>query len=185
MTDTEQLKRVCAEATPGPWATDYRFGEASMVVTDDVGRLPLATTALYPLAQNDTKRVEANAAFIATFDPPTVSELLTRIEVLEGERKAPFMSDELEGLAAKWPRIVHTVHVAEARAEAAEARAMALEGALRPVVDALAEEVASLRDSHTSPDGALDEIARADVERMEAIVSAALALLPQQKEAEA
>jgi hypothetical protein len=54
-----------AAYTPGPWTTDYRFGEASMVIVDDVGRLPIATTALYPLAQNNTQRVEANARLIA------------------------------------------------------------------------------------------------------------------------
>lgn len=68
MTDTEQLKRVCAEATPGPYRAE--FG------------------AIYH---------ETHAGFLFTVCPPEraedvardmndKAELLTRIEVLEGER---------------------------------------------------------------------------------------------------
>lgn len=74
--DFDKLEEVARAATQGPWATDYRFGEASMVIADDAGRMPLATTALYPLAQNRPQTVEANARHIATFDPPTVLALI-------------------------------------------------------------------------------------------------------------
>ncbi len=83
-----ELRAVAEKATQGEWATDYRYGEASMVIVDDAGRLPLASTAPYPLAQNNTQRVEANAAHIATFDPQTCLALIALLEAITQEEPA-------------------------------------------------------------------------------------------------
>lgn len=115
----QDLREKAEKATPGPWAIDYRFGEASMVVLDDPGRLPLATTALYPLAQNNTPRVEANAAYIAAASPDVVLGLIERVE---GLTKAPKVTKEnIGGLDPQDTApndIAHTLYNIEAEIDA-------------------------------------------------------------------
>ncbi len=64
--DDAELKRVAEAATPGPW--DYDAGDFSIFALETF--VPLEYT-------------EANAIFIATFDPPTVLSLLSRLSAAE------------------------------------------------------------------------------------------------------
>lgn len=111
MTDTEQLKRVCAEASkvaPGPWK--YELYHRVWDANDEALCKPFGATF---------GKIDALGLHFATFDPPTVSELLTRIEVLEGERDEAGVYTEaherLDDLARE------SVAAAEARALTAEA----------------------------------------------------------------
>jgi hypothetical protein len=64
--DDADLKRVAEAATPGPW--DYDAGDFSIFALETF--VPLEYT-------------EANATYIATFDPPTVLSLLSRLSAAE------------------------------------------------------------------------------------------------------
>ena len=93
MTDKPDLKAVCEAATPGPWeATDGWYGD------DDEGKTTVEASKPEVLADGqssiwpdgiqkmqvacteESHHPEADAAFIATFNPATVSKLLAVVE---------------------------------------------------------------------------------------------------------
>ena len=89
--DLKQFRTVARAATPGPWQNNYRFdlqpGEHPTVVGRNP-KEPGVLTVCIPWNFDDSKH-------IATFDPPTIIELLDRleeaeqrIEVLETPKKA-------------------------------------------------------------------------------------------------
>ena len=77
MTDLSALKAIADAATEGPWEQDGReglthrvFAHSRMLATDvDIAECGWG--------------VEADARFIATFDPPTVKALLAVVEAAE------------------------------------------------------------------------------------------------------
>lgn len=75
MTRLRELKEIAEKATPGPWEQDV-----DTVWADDCDHHPI----LGPDYANHTCRsgeqTVANAAHIATFDPPTVLSLLSDLE---------------------------------------------------------------------------------------------------------
>jgi hypothetical protein len=81
--DLEALKKVALEATPGPW----EFGGGSVTNWHDF-TFEMEWIANGQGEDDDgvNANVKADGEFIATFDPPTVLSLLTRIEALEAER---------------------------------------------------------------------------------------------------
>lgn len=101
--DLDALEKVARAALNGEWRTDYRFGEK--VVVKGEQRFPICDTGTAPHGQANVRRQEANAAHIATFDPPTTLRLLAalraqaeRVRVLEGALSAlivHFEGDEL------------------------------------------------------------------------------------------
>jgi hypothetical protein len=96
--DLAELKRVAREATPGPWAhlADQCVGPADGTIIAD-----------YSTCSGGDW--EADAAFIATFDPPTVLSLLDRLSKAEGEREdalrrlktAELLRDNMREIAIK------------------------------------------------------------------------------------
>lgn len=85
--DQDHMEKVCAEATEGPWSVGLRNG-SDVVRGEDSG-----CVAVIPSLKGEghgyvsARERLANAAFIATFDPPTVSSLLSErrrlVEALE------------------------------------------------------------------------------------------------------
>ena len=74
-----KARAIAAAATPGPWIHAPR----NQVYVDN-GPAPL-TVALTHIGARD--RREADAAHIATFDPPTIEAMLDAIEAAEGYLK--------------------------------------------------------------------------------------------------
>lgn len=74
--DLTHLRKVVEAATPGPWSGDTAgHGEPWEVFAHDGSD--------YELFVADCGTGMSNAAYIATFDPPTVRALLDRIERAE------------------------------------------------------------------------------------------------------
>ena len=83
MIDTNELRRLTQEATPGPWMIDY-VGVGFEVAAGE------SVIAQSQQIQGDMrhKARKANAAFIAAANPAAISELLDRLEAAEKERDA-------------------------------------------------------------------------------------------------
>lgn len=76
----DTLRKTAEAATPGPWARDG-VGVLGARESWDLGKGPARIMqAMMPWHR---ERMEANAEFIATFDPPTVLALLSRLEQAE------------------------------------------------------------------------------------------------------
>ncbi|WP_082123950.1 ead/Ea22-like family protein [Arthrobacter sp. YC-RL1] len=85
MEDLKELSRIAEAATPGPWEKyDLPVAVANSNFTihapNAVG-VPTWTTALPPEIASTLKAEDAE--FVATFDPPTVLALLSRLEQAE------------------------------------------------------------------------------------------------------
>jgi hypothetical protein len=76
--DDAELKRVAEAATPGPWA--YELDDEGCSMGWIVSPCERIVKILGDSAQQAT-----NATYIATFDPPTVLGLLSRLSAAEGE----------------------------------------------------------------------------------------------------
>lgn len=75
----DNLRKVAEAATPGPWETlggQGPFGTHAVCHRMEQG-------TLVEIAYRDAHFDKANAVHIATFDPPTVLALLTRLEQAE------------------------------------------------------------------------------------------------------
>lgn len=79
MEDLKELSRIAEAATPGPWETlggQGPFGTHAVCHRMEQG-------TLVEIAYRDAHFDKTNATHIATFDPPTVLALLTRLEQAE------------------------------------------------------------------------------------------------------
>ena len=103
MIDTGKLRAVIAKATPGEWAWETPMGEHCPWIVQGGKQAyewkPLATLGDCiedgPNPHSKAFRaVQGNAAYIATFDPPTTTALLDTIDTLSQQlaeaRKAAF-----------------------------------------------------------------------------------------------
>lgn len=79
MKDLTNLRKIAEAATPGPWETlggQGPFGTHAVCHRMEQG-------TLVEIAYRDAHFDKANAVHIATFDPPTVLDLITRLEQAE------------------------------------------------------------------------------------------------------
>lgn len=82
MTNLDTLLKVALSATPGPWkAEPYLYG-----MTGEGCRIRVTSPSTDDLHNLADDVLREDAEFIATFDPPTVLALLSRLE--QAERKA-------------------------------------------------------------------------------------------------
>lgn len=77
--DLSAIKRRLAEATPGPWRTEHKFGRPTVVKGRQ--RLPICETNTAPLGEANFRREEANAALIAA-SPADIAALVAEVERL-------------------------------------------------------------------------------------------------------
>lgn len=93
--DDEDLKRVAEAATPGPWK-----------VTKDECAACGGEWDIYDIPGGDHAKfeLEADATYIATFDPPTVLSLLSRLSAAADRERVlvealtPFADEFGEGI---------------------------------------------------------------------------------------
>lgn len=87
----QRLREVAEAATEGPWAVDgpwWHNDDAAghdmteMVTTNSIARIPVAVTVCRG-ERRDGRDRNLDMRHIATFDPPTVLELLDRLERAE------------------------------------------------------------------------------------------------------
>jgi hypothetical protein len=89
--DDAELKRVAEAATPGPWSSDRADAPgASWEVWGHDG-------SDYENFVADCRIGRANATYIATFDPPTVLGLLSRLSAAEA--KAGVLEEALRAIS--------------------------------------------------------------------------------------
>ena len=74
--DLPRLVALAKAATPGPWRTHMADDTYIISDTHDVA----AISGNY---ENDAKRMEADAAYIAAADPTTILALIGQLEVME------------------------------------------------------------------------------------------------------
>lgn len=79
-TNLDELRKVAEAATPGPWTRDG-VGVLGAREDWDLGKGPARIMAAQMPWRRE--RMEANAEHVATFDPPTVLALLSRLEQAE------------------------------------------------------------------------------------------------------
>ena len=103
--DLTKMKAVAEAATPGPWVPE-KGGRGAWIkgATGEWAALSCADT---------DDQADANATFIATFDPPTVIALLARIEALEGgwqpietaPRDGAYIKAVVTGAVGRWEHL--------------------------------------------------------------------------------
>ena len=83
-----KLRKTAAAATPGPWGADsigYAEDDVRVQVTCGAWDLAMIDASAPPeLRDTSVEQRIADAAHIATFDPPTVLAMLDVIEAAEG-----------------------------------------------------------------------------------------------------
>jgi len=83
-----RARAIAAAATPGPWGADsigYAEDDVRVQVTCGAWDLALIDESAPPeLRDTSVEQRIADAAHVATFDPPTVSAMLDVIEAAEG-----------------------------------------------------------------------------------------------------
>jgi len=99
--DIEKLREVAERATPGPWHRN--IPPASHYPTIFAGR---NTHVLHLTATN--KDVEANAEFVATFNPATVLALLAELAALRKENEG--LRDELHDANDAYASVLRELH---------------------------------------------------------------------------
>lgn len=95
----DNLRKIAEAATPGPWETlggQGPFGTHAVCHRMEQG-------TLVEIAYRDAHFDKANAVHIATFDPPTVLALLTRLEQAEqAVARVLELADKWETGALRW-----------------------------------------------------------------------------------
>lgn len=85
----DELERIARAATPGPWKVtsclDYWVEPAGTLLPDDQTGIALCGDIHWPNSDSMQDQWRANAAHIATFDPPTVLALIAAIRALAPE----------------------------------------------------------------------------------------------------
>lgn len=95
--DLEALKKVALKATSGPWDV-VAYGDGDSLAIHEGRDWRICFMATPGETRGAMERIEANAAHIATFDPPTCLALISRLEALEAEMdEARARAVELEG----------------------------------------------------------------------------------------
>lgn len=89
MSDLNELRKIAEAATPGPWTVmdvnDTGEGVNFIDVHQD-GKSWEVVSRRLPDRHDDRDQMSADATHIATFDPPTVLALITRLEQAERDR---------------------------------------------------------------------------------------------------
>lgn len=85
--DTEKLRVIAGQATGGPWrqVTNKTWGDSGYVRAPGPAFGEKAISVAYASYSNpgcSHESASRNAEYIATFDPPTVLELLAEVEQL-------------------------------------------------------------------------------------------------------
>ena len=80
MKDLTDLRKIAEEVDNSPWAVQESFKNGGARVIDANG---FALPGCFNCGENDAVYEEVDATHIATFDPPAVLDLLTRLEQAE------------------------------------------------------------------------------------------------------
>lgn len=102
MTPTdEEMKAVAEAATQGPWnVVEYGDGDSLVIHYGDEHRICFMATP--GGSAGEWRRIQANATFIATFDPTAVLSLLDRLQ------KAEARAEALRAEAEQWAQEART-----------------------------------------------------------------------------
>lgn len=77
----DEMERIAKEATDGPWSV-VAYGDGDSLAIHEGRDWRICFMATPGETMGAMERIEANAEFIATFDPPTVLSLLSHIRGL-------------------------------------------------------------------------------------------------------
>ncbi|MGP5689752.1 hypothetical protein [Glutamicibacter ardleyensis] len=80
MKDLTNLRKIAEEVDNSPWVVQESFKNGGARVIDANG---FALPGCFNCGENDAVYEEVDATHIATFDPPTVIALITRLEQAE------------------------------------------------------------------------------------------------------
>lgn len=111
----DDLRKIAEAATPGEWVRDGISVLGAREEHDLNTGLARLATMMMPW---ERERMEANAEFIATFDPQKVLELLDQIEMLEREHGE--MTEVIEPQNEHIRELTKATYVQHARLAAVE-----------------------------------------------------------------
>ena len=131
--DDEDLKRVAEDATPGPWQNGIDDLEG-IVAPYQPGLGNVICIPPEPCMYSSRDNWDANATFIATFDPPTILALLNRLSTAATRER-----ELVDAIAEACSLLMEATYGNPARSPAHNAR-LKLEAALAKHLEALTNE---------------------------------------------
>jgi hypothetical protein len=96
--DLDELERVAREATPGPWQNGIDDLEG-VVAPDNPGLGNVICIPPEPCMYSSREHWDANATYIATFDPPTTLTLIAAARPAETRDWSVFEDDIADAIS--------------------------------------------------------------------------------------